>query len=168
MTTLLFIHDTQICVSRTTSGILPIILNDEFLNFLLCRHSSESWNPVVFTIHSRPGGNDNIRLSAARQTNKHHNNTSGRRAQGKSASASRGVYKASMATIKAATVSRPAQRVRPIPLPYCRTQRTMPINKTSQPESRTAQSIVLLIVRIHGKSCLRCLAIDSATSKKPA
>ena len=174
MTTLLFIHDTQICVSRTTSGILPIILNDEFLNFLLCRHSSESWNPVVFTIHScqaLPAAgrrNDNIRLSAARQTNKHHNNTNGRRAQGKSASASRGVYKASMATIKAATVSRPAQRVRPIPLPYCRTQRTMPINKTSQPESRTAQSIVLLTVRIHGKSCLRCLAIDSATSKKPA
>ena len=25
------------------------------------RHSSESWNPVVFTIHSRPGGNDNQR-----------------------------------------------------------------------------------------------------------
>ena len=25
------------------------------------RHSSESWNPVVFIIHSRPGGNDNQR-----------------------------------------------------------------------------------------------------------
>ncbi len=23
------------------------------------RHSSESWNPVVYVIHSRPGGNDN-------------------------------------------------------------------------------------------------------------
>ncbi len=22
-------------------------------------HSSESWNPVVYVIHSRPGGNDN-------------------------------------------------------------------------------------------------------------
>ena len=54
-----------------------------------------------------PSRNDIIRLSTARQTNKHHNNTNGRRAQGKSASASRGVYKASMATIKAATVSRP-------------------------------------------------------------
>ena len=41
-----------LCVNERSFLFPPLL-------FLASRHSSESWNPVVFTIHSRVSGNDN-------------------------------------------------------------------------------------------------------------